>query len=506
MPYWEPPHGHNKSSSERRMRILSPEDAANAKDVDKWSKVDMAGVGLAQLAAPLFRMKWITALFLNNNNLTSIPGGIGQLSNLTVLDLSYNKLHSLPGEIGMCMRLKEINLYKNNLRSLPLEMGRLFQLTSLMLLNNPLVEPYVSLSQQNNVEAFINYLSNQLPEIPPPAEREWLRHKSCSDSHNAVESKRFTCFDYNILCDKYATPQMYGYCPRWALDWKVRREKILDEILHSSADIICLQEMEGGEFKAYFQPELHKRGYHGIFKPKSRARNMSEHDRNSVDGCATFFRHDKFVLVKEKLVEFERLATKHATGAADMLNRVMTKDNISLLTILRHKPTNRNFIVANVHLQWDPYYRDVKLVQCIMLLHEMEAMLKTNGMKDAPSLIMGDFNSLQDSGVFEYLDRGEISRKHDDLSDFKYEGFFKNVGSAHNFGLDPVFTDELPYTNFTFDFTGIIDYMWYSKKHLQPLFVLGPADAEYLKRVAGCPNAHFPSDHIPLVAEFEIIG
>lgn len=29
---------------------------------------------------------------------------------------------------------------------------------------------------------------------------------------------------YNVLCDKYATRQMYGYCPGWALMWDYRKK------------------------------------------------------------------------------------------------------------------------------------------------------------------------------------------------------------------------------------------------------------------------------------------
>lgn len=46
---------------------------------------------------------------------------------------------------------------------------------------------------------------------------------------------------YNVLCDKYATRQQYGYCPSWALVWEYRKAAILKEILDSTADIIALQ-------------------------------------------------------------------------------------------------------------------------------------------------------------------------------------------------------------------------------------------------------------------------
>jgi hypothetical protein len=38
--------------------------------------------------------------------------------------------------------------------------------------------------------------------------------------------------------------------------------------------------------------------------------------------------------VKEQLVEFNQLAIEHANGHEDMLNRVMTKDNIALAALL----------------------------------------------------------------------------------------------------------------------------------------------------------------------------
>jgi len=46
---------------------------------------------------------------------------------------------------------------------------------------------------------------------------------------------------YNVLCDKYCTRQLYGYCPSWALNWEYRKKGIMEEIKHCAADIICLQ-------------------------------------------------------------------------------------------------------------------------------------------------------------------------------------------------------------------------------------------------------------------------
>lgn len=58
----------------------------------------------------------------------------------------------------------------------------------------------------------------------------------------------FTVMCYNVLCDKYATRQVYGYCPSWALSWEYRRKGIMDEIRHYSADIISLQVGQAASF------------------------------------------------------------------------------------------------------------------------------------------------------------------------------------------------------------------------------------------------------------------
>lgn len=60
---------------------------------------------------------------------------------------------------------------------------------------------------------------------------------------------------YNVLCDKYATRQMYGYCPSWALDWEYRKKGILEEIRHYAADIISLQVRERRRKKETTEPK-----------------------------------------------------------------------------------------------------------------------------------------------------------------------------------------------------------------------------------------------------------
>jgi CCR4-NOT transcription complex subunit 6 len=67
-----------------------------------------------------------------------------------------------------------------------------------------------------------------------------------------------------------------------------------------------------------------------------------------------------------------------------------------------------------------------------------------------------------------------------------------------------VYNGELPYTNYTADFKGIIDYIFYSTDGLAPVKVLGPIPDDVMDTFDGCPNPHFPSDHLPLFAEMAL--
>lgn len=101
--------------------------------------------------------------------------------------------------------------------------------------------------------------------------------------------------------------------------------------------------------------------------------------------------------------------------------------------------------------------------------------------------------------------------------------------NTHKFRLKSAYSVEMPFTNFTYDFCGVIDYIWYSGGSLAATAVLGPVDEvglctsflpppppptarpplpalnppaqEYMSGFDGAPNAHFPSDHLSLKAE-----
>ncbi|XP_045461430.1 CCR4-NOT transcription complex subunit 6-like isoform X2 [Harmonia axyridis] len=521
----------NSTSNRRSHTFMSPEDQATGKK-STWSELEITGI-VKNLSPSLFKMTHLTGLLLKNNNLIRLPSDICHLINLRTLDLSGNKLRTLPAELGELIHLRELQLSHNMLRILPYELGKLFNLMVLGLAGNPLSKDLMSIyGESNGTQKLLTFMLDNLQvNAPRPPARPWIPLARPSGNRTCI----FTVMCYNVLCDKYATRQMYSYCPSWALSWDYRKKGILAEIRHYQADIINLQEVEMDQFYNFFLPELKRDGYNGIYSPKSRAKHMAESERKYVDGCAIFFRTSKFTLIKEHLVEFNQLAMANADGLEHMLNRVMPKDNIGLAALLQTTENawdnglaiQQPILVCTAHIHWDPEFCDVKLIQTMMLNKELKSILENSAKllksvdgssvaaENIQLVLCGDFNSLPDSGVVEFLSTGRVSQDHKDFKDLSYKQCLEKIMSCdkpneftHSFKLASAYSDDImPFTNYTFDFKGIIDYIFYAKNTMTPLGLLGPLSSEWLtqNKVIGCPHPHVYSDHFPLLVELEMI-
>jgi CCR4-NOT transcription complex subunit 6 len=122
-----------------------------------------------------------------------------------------------------------------------------------------------------------------------------------------------------------------------------------------------------------------------------------------------------------------------------------------------------------------------------------------------PLIVCGDLNATRGSGVYDLLAQGHLPGTHRDLTGRTY-GKFTRDGMTHPFTLKSSYGNigELSFTNYTPNFTEVIDYIWYSTNSLQVTGLLGEVDKDYLQRVPGFPNYHFPSDHLALLAEFMV--
>ncbi|UZP34753.1 hypothetical protein NXS19_002569 [Fusarium pseudograminearum] len=510
-----------------RRRPLTVEKETRRQD---WHNMDMSGQGLRNLAPELFKYRFLNELFIASNKLKILPNAIGELRALRHLDASFNQIEEIPPRSECAPTLRTCTFSITTFEFCPTNWDRFTFLRCL---------------ESKGTKSLITFLKENAPCTPPPPSPRKL---VCIQEDVSPSLERIKVFSWNILCDKYATPQTYGYTPTNALNWDYRRSCILEELEIRDADFLALQEVSTDAFKEDLSPDLAQLDYKGVHWPKSRAKTMSEKDAQSVDGCAVFYKQSKFILLDKQLIEFATIAINRPDmkNQHDVFNRVMPKDNIAVICFFESRLTGARIILVNAHLTWDSALADVKVIQTGILMEHVtklaEKYARWPAVKDKkmivlpvgedevpvpqaepgpsqeyrtnteiPLLVCGDFNSTEDSSVYELMSMGRVPPDHLDLSSFQY-GSFTRDGIEHPFSLRDAYAhikhtaDDMPFTNYTPGFADVIDYIWYSTNTLEVVDLLGPPDPEYLKRVPAFPNWHFPADHIQIMSEFVIKG
>jgi len=323
---------------------------------------------------------------------------------------------------------------------------------------------------------------------------------------------RFRICSYNILAELYATRQAYPNCDSWSLAWAYRRNLIMKEIEEAQGDIICLQEVQADHFEQHINPIMSELGYDGIYKQKSRETSGGY---GKVDGCATFWKRQKFVLTENYTIEFNECARQ---AAADLgldeqqcrryMNR-LSRDNIAQIVVLDVISRNRQLVqicVANTHLYSNVQRPDVKLWQTLTLIRELEQFILQ---RDVALMICGDFNSEPDSAVYEFLSEGAIQSDRPELeSDDNLRVLPDLHHIAHSIELASMMEatgSEPLFTNYTVNFKGTLDYIWYTPSRLRVMAVSNiPSESDLISSevgLEGLPSANYPSDHLMLCCD-----
>lgn len=352
----------------------------------------------------------------------------------------------------------------------------------------------------------------RLPDMPPD-------RRMCSLPHGEMYSMKtrrpgtFRVMTYNILAEIYATKDHFPekQCPSWALAWTFRKRRLIAEMASYNSDVICLQEVQADHFEDHFQLYFQRKGYESCFKGKTRE---SMGRKGKIDGCATFYRKEIFNLREQYGVEYNTIAQSR-TKEPRILNRVL-KGNVGQILILDTYDGSGPVIIANTHLYWDPDLADVKLFQVDAFMQELELLIQSRGLpQDIPIILAGDFNSTPESSVYELLSNGACMLSKNDIPD---DGHLLNTCRLrHNLRMSSTYSQlggEPAFTNYTFTFKGVLDYIWYGTDSLvATAFLEIPSESGLLRNHAkdlsedetGIPNEHWSSDHIALVADFQLL-
>jgi CCR4-NOT transcription complex subunit 6 len=334
----------------------------------------------------------------------------------------------------------------------------------------------------------------------------------------ATALQRFRVISYNILAEIYATKQAYPYCDSWSLAWPYRRGIIIQELMDSMSDVICLQEVQADSYENDLMPALSSMGYDGLFKQKTRE-SMGQYGK--VDGCATFWKRSKFLLVENYSIEFNECVVRAATqmGLEDpdrhrFISR-MSKDNIAQVLVFEVLPRNsrsrmssNHICVVNTHLYSNHMRPEIKLWQTYTLLREIEDFVLN---QELALVICGDFNSEPESAVYDYISSGSCNEDYNSLVDEvckslgHIDHFMHNIdlssAMGSSFGMEPHFT------NYTKLFKGTLDYIWFTPGRLKVLAVTDlPSEDDIAEHGEALPSVSYPSDHLMLCCDVALLS
>ncbi|XVE64075.1 hypothetical protein DITRI_Ditri07aG0072200 [Diplodiscus trichospermus] len=356
---------------------------------------------------------------------------------------------------------------------------------------------------------------------PPEIFRDWVEVQQPLASQD-----RFTVASYNILGDRNASKHkdLYLNVPSYYIRWGYRKKVLCEELMGWNPDIICMQEVD-----KYFdlRNTMEKAGYVGSYKRRT---------GGNVDGCATFWKPDKFRLLERESIEFKGFGLR---------------DNVAQLSVFEMcKAESRRLVVGNIHVLYNPSRGEVKLGQIRFL--SSRARILSNRWGNVPIVLGGDFNSTPQSAIYKFLSTSELNIKlynrrelsgqrschpsqvlgvnsgsrspltimdrllNDSWSDEEVKVATGSADShlvVHPLKLSSSyaavkgstntreFSGEPLATSYHSKFLGTVDYLWYSEGIL-PTRVLDTLPIDILRRTGGLPCKKIGSDHLALVSEF----
>lgn len=219
------------------------------------------------------------------------------------------------------------------------------------------------------------------------------------ENDTKYKSFNFSLLSYNILAQELLEKNafLYDWSDVRVLNWDYRRQLLLNEIKLFDADIICFQEVQESHLNWFFK-KLSDLGYNGVYKKRTHVH---------CDGCAIYYRNDKFTLKEKVTVEYNQPGVN-----------VLDRDNVGIILRLSpRKNEEENVIVSTTHILYNKKRHDIKLAQVHLLLAEIERVSYKGHKKVGdhnipeyhPIILTGDFNLEPNTAVYDFLINGALN-------------------------------------------------------------------------------------------------
>lgn len=318
------------------------------------------------------------------------------------------------------------------------------------------------MTKKNTTDGMLADIAAQVKEknLPPLLNRDFVTMETGTVSAGEV----IRVMQWNMLAQALSADN-FTKCPPEALEWDVRRLRIVEEILRYRPSVLCMEEVD--QF-SYLQEALMKTGYLGSFYPKPKSPCLYIKGNHGPDGCAIFYNTRQLNLVQ--------------TDSIILKESGVNSNQVSIICHFQTKTDDcKDFTVAVTHLKAkvDPEREKMRKEQITFLTQ----YLKDKSLAH-PLILCGDFNAPPTEPAYE-------------------------VVKSCNLGLTSVNThlssegQEPKYTTWKVRDTEVcrtIDYIWYTKKGLKVKSILNMASEEEVG-VGRLPSFRYPSDHLSLVCD-----
>jgi mRNA deadenylase 3'-5' endonuclease subunit Ccr4 len=266
---------------------------------------------------------------------------------------------------------------------------------------------------------------------------------------------------FNTLAGSLCTAQSFPFSEGAALEWDVRKHRLLDTIFGLDPDLICLEEVDEDSYHNCFHPALLSRGFSSQFEKKKSA--------NSADGCVVAWRSTMFACNIKDIV----------------VHRFKDANQLALIVPLLHIASNQTLWLTATHLKAKRGFEETRTNQA----KELIQALRARSPKDLV-ILCGDFNDEPSSQCYSYINSQELVPLHSCYA--RYHEWRDPQLSSTGVSLE-----EAPYTTYKqrdpLEITcRTIDYIWADPRLMVRSLVSLP---EPLPEVP-FPSVDYPSDHL----------
>lgn len=372
---------------------------------------------------------------------------------------------------------------------------------------------------------------------------------------------------WNILADgeKLALSSKHDYCPLELREWAGRVERIIKELSSYEADLVCLQECSAAAFERDLQPKFGEGlaanalgqqasasgmvGFHyAEFLPEA----QRDHARASSTGLAVFVRVAAWEPVAARAMLFSSLL-EDGRHTGKVREKLRSQSDAALMVLVRARQTGQRLLVVCTHLFWDPHFPHVKACQAELLCTGVRDYLRELDEPGAPPpalVVAGDFNSVPrlqpsflpqaqldklpatrpdawaQSAAYGLLATGRVDTDHPEHPDAfgkaptdpaqpapkKAKRAPPQVGPLlHDLRLRDAYAGALapgplPLSTHADDFAGNLDYIWTGGggAHVRKVLTM-PYDVAHPDAFGKIPDATWPSDHLALGVELQLV-